>query len=358
MSSTIERWGFRRSSCSEPILRRRKQGLPARKSLSGHYDFERVISYVLIGVQIVFVPNGVSLQEVLDARRQMIMIARMKPLLSHVGAFLLALCLSPLASAQDDSSSTRRFSGVYVNGWEVQLFIENGRENEQPHWIAMTPEARTAIGAVLPRELEAGEGVRVRITFEGRLSPPGRYGHLGVYPHTVLVENLISAEMEGRPTAYCDAAANGEWASAAGRRFRVEATTSGPSCRQSAALIIVRNAEGELVWTDARPAAFVAGLNTPTTRTPMTQALHDWIGFASRGQTTADLPPWPNRAEGPSTSSGFEFEPEAWINRETYLDMRERAEAMFCYVQGLESLACLIERDGRLEKIGVQAFPG
>jgi hypothetical protein len=31
---------------------------------------------------------------------------------------------------------------------------------------------------------------------------------------------------------------------------------------------------------------------------------------------------------------------------------------MFCYVQGLESLACLVEQDDRLEKIGVQAFPG
>jgi hypothetical protein len=68
--------------------------------------------------------------------------------------------------------------------------------------------------------------------------------------------------------------------------------------------------------------------------------------------------PWPHPQQGPTTSSGFEFDPEPWINRETYLAMRARAEPMFCYVQGLESLACLVERHGRLEKIGVQAFPG
>jgi hypothetical protein len=173
-----------------------------------------------------------------------------------------------------------------------------------------------------------------------------------------LVENVISAQVEGRPTAYCDAAADGEWVTSTGQRFRVEATTSGPTCRQSAALMIVRDADGDVVWTDALPAAFVAGLNTPTTRTPMTDALREWIGFAARGQTTADLPPWLRPEQGPTTTSGFEFEPEPWINREAYLDIRARAAPMFCYVQGLESLACLMEREGRLEKIGVQAFPG
>ena len=286
------------------------------------------------------------------------MIARMQRLSSFTAAFMLAVCATMSAWAQDAPSDTRRFRGVYVNGWEVQLFIENGRENEQPYWIAMTPEARTALGAVLPAEFESGEGVRVRITFDGRLSPPGRYGHLGVYAHTVLVENVIHAELEGRPTAYCDAATDGEWAGSTGQRFRVEATTSGPTCRQSAAVIIVRDAAGDVVWTDARSAALVTGLNTPTTRTPMTYALRDWIGFAQRGQTTADLPPWPQGEPGPTSSSGFEFEPEPWINREHYLTIQARAAPMFCYVQGLESLACLVEQNGRLEKIGVQAFPG
>jgi len=31
---------------------------------------------------------------------------------------------------------------------------------------------------------------------------------------------------------------------------------------------------------------------------------------------------------------------------------------MYCYVQGMESLACLVISDEGLEKIGVQSFPG
>ncbi len=286
------------------------------------------------------------------------MIPRMKRLFATAGALLLSLWCATSAIAQNTPSETRRFTGVYVDGWEVQLFIENGRENEQPYWFAMTPEARSAIAAVMPDQLEPGEGVRVHVTFDGRLSPPGQFGHLGAYSHTVLAEHVINAQVEGRPTAYCDAAADGEWAGANGSRYRVEATTSGPTCRQSAALMIVRNAEGDVVWTDAAPAASLAGLNTPATRTPMQIALQEWIGLAGRGQTTADLPPWPHPRQPPITPSGFEFDPEPWISRESYLALRDRSEPMFCYAQGLESLACLVEQDGRLEKIGVQAFPG
>lgn len=273
-------------------------------------------------------------------------------------AFVLAALASAVpALAQDGPSETRRFSGVYVNGWEVQLFIEHGRENEQPYWVAMTPEARTAMAAVLPAVFEPGEGARVIVQFDGRLSAPGRYGHLGVYPRTVLIENVIAARLEGRPTAYCDAEASQEWTSSSGLRFSVTASTSGPNCRQSVAVLIVRDAAGDIAWTDALVAAHVMGLNTPTTRTPMTGALQEWIGYGARGQTTADLPPWP-RAHEPPSATGFEFDPEPWVDRETYLDLRARAEPMFCYIQGLESLACLIARDGRLEKIGVQAFAG
>jgi hypothetical protein len=31
---------------------------------------------------------------------------------------------------------------------------------------------------------------------------------------------------------------------------------------------------------------------------------------------------------------------------------------LFCFVQGMESLACLALQDGALVKVGVQAFPG
>jgi hypothetical protein len=283
----------------------------------------------------------------------------MNKMIALAGAFLaFALCAASPASAQEGMSETRRFSGVYVNGWETQLFVENGRESERPYWIAISPEARASLAAVLPAHLEAGEGVRVVISFDGRLSPPGRYGHLGVYPHTVVVDHVISARLEGRPTAFCDAEASGVWPSAGGQNFLVTATTSGPTCRQSVALLIVRDTDGNVVWTDARAAAHVMGLSTPETRSPMAGALQAWIADGARGQTTADLPPWPRAAEPPVTPSGFEFAPESWIDRALYLEIRARADPMFCYVQGMESLACLFLHRNRIEKIGIQSFPG
>jgi hypothetical protein len=31
---------------------------------------------------------------------------------------------------------------------------------------------------------------------------------------------------------------------------------------------------------------------------------------------------------------------------------------VFCYVQGMESMSCVVFRDGGMTKIGVQTFPG
>ena len=106
------------------------------------------------------------------------------------------------------------------------------------------------------------------------------------------------------------------------------------------------------------PTAHVMGLHTPTTRSAMALALAEWVHFAvRRPQTTADLPPWPQTA-GHVTESEFPFYPEEWIDEETYLRLSAQRTPMFCYIQGMESLSCLIEFDDRLEKIGVQSFPG
>lgn len=294
----------------------------------------------------------------------------MRQSILRVLALSLAVCASVASSAQAQSaptdaasaqtqpSETRRFRGVFVSGWEAQLFVEAGRESEQPHWVALTPDARASLAQVLPIVSEPGEGFRVLVEFDGRLSPPGRYGHLAVYTHAVLIERVISARLESRPSAFCDAEASDVWRGADNRVYAVTASTTGPTCAQSVVLLVVRGSDGEVVWTDARPAGQVMGLTTPATRTPMAAALQDWIGYGARGETTADLPQWPLEREPPTNSGGFEFAPESWIDRETYLEMRDRAEPMFCYVQGMESLACLVERWHRLEKVGVQAFAG
>ena len=275
---------------------------------------------------------------------------------------LALLCLWPLAAVaqsgggEEGPSETRHFVGRYVDGWEVKTFTENGHE-DQRYWVAMTPEARAVISATLPPVFEPAEGVALLVEFDGRVSPPGRYGHLGAFDRTILMEHVTSARLEGRPAYYCDASAEADWRGGPNQIFHVTATTSGPNCRQSVATMIVRNADGDVVWTVARQTSGVMGLNVPETRTPMSDALREWIGLPGRGQTTADLPPWTHDAIPPG-QSGFEFSPEPWIDRAYYSRLRDNPEPLFCFIIGLETLDCLVVRHGRLEEIGTWAFPG
>lgn len=179
---------------------------------------------------------------------------------------------------------------------------------------------------------------------------------------------LLAASCASKPPATSQSGASGppacdtqtatEWSGADNRAFRVTASASGANCAQAVVLLVVRDASGNVVWTDARASAHVMGLNEPTTRAEMTRALADWIGFPlERLQTTAHLAPWPETSGQPGESA-FPFQPEAWINQEYYEHLAGEARPMFCYIQGMESIACLVESHDRLEKIGVQSFPG
>jgi hypothetical protein len=167
-----------------------------------------------------------------------------------------------------------------------------------------------------------------------------------------------SSESEVHVGAACDAQAATEWRGANNRRFRATASTSGANCTQSVVLLVVRDHSGDVIWTDALVAAHVMGLNEPTTQAAMTLALADWVrGPTTRLRTTADLAPWA-QTSGQRGESEFPFRPEEWIDEDTYERLAGEASPMFCYIQGMESIACLVEFDDRLEKIGVQSFPG
>jgi hypothetical protein len=158
--------------------------------------------------------------------------------------------------------------------------------------------------------------------------------------------------------AACDTQATSDWRGANNRVFIATASTSGPNCAQSVVLLVVRDHSGDVIWTDALPAAHVMGLNDPTTQAAMTLALADWVrGPTTRLRTTADLAPWAQTSGQPGESE-FPFRPEDWIGEDTYERLAGEASPMFCYIQGMESIACLVEFDDRLEKIGVQSFPG
>lgn len=157
-------------------------------------------------------------------------------------------------------------------------------------------------------------------------------------------------------SAGCDARGVGAWA-AGDAQFSVEATTVGPDCARAVATLVIRNASGEPIWADARVAADIMTLAPAHDIAAMNAALGEWTTNSSTMQSTSALPNWPANAGGPQ-SGEFPFYPNDGYTRESYSAMRTANDPMFCYVQGMESLSCLIYGDGGIEQIGLQVFPG
>ena len=157
----------------------------------------------------------------------------------------------------------------------------------------------------------------------------------------------------------CSVHASGRWiAYPAGRAYGTEAFSSGPTCAQAAVMIVVRAPDGGVAWVDAAPGEHVMTFASVKTRQEMSSALTDWLSQTSMFKTTRELPAWPEGAQEPK-SGEFPFMPESWIDREYYERTRAEGLPLFCYIQGMESIACIVlSRDGQMEKIGVQSFPG
>jgi hypothetical protein len=138
----------------------------------------------------------------------------------------------------------------------------------------------------------------------------------------------------------------------------VSAFSEGPNCARASATIVVRDAGGAVLWVDAAASEHLFTLQDARNASDMRAALGAWISeTANAFASTAALPPWEEGAEAP-TSGEFPFYPESYIDHDYYESIRARAAPIYCYVQGMESMACLMLDDGRLEKIGVQSFPG
>lgn len=159
----------------------------------------------------------------------------------------------------------------------------------------------------------------------------------------------------------CQAVATDHWRPLSGVEFTVEAFSAGPDCGRAVATIVIRDVQGEVLWAEAYAAAHVMVLAGAQDAPGMQGAMAEWIEtddppFA----TTAALPPWANGAEGPSAENSefpFYVEPE-WNDREGYEQVRAANTPVYCYVQGMESMACLALQNGQIYKIGVQSFPG
>jgi len=155
----------------------------------------------------------------------------------------------------------------------------------------------------------------------------------------------------------CDVSVGFAWAPSGQRPLRAEAVSHGPRCDKAVVVVTVRGADGTPLWVDARVAQFVMPFAGVKSMKAMKAALGEWIRQDHQLKSTASLPTWPPGAAQPA-SGEFPFLPDEAVDRDYYEAARRARLPLFCYVQGMESMACVALKDGGMIKLGVQLFPG
>ena len=114
-------------------------------------------------------------------------------------ALALALGVLALAGApctgeqpgagQRQGTTERRgaFRGTYINAFETSVFIECGAPDGW--WTDLGPGHPAVDGALLTAT-GAERRVELYLAVRGRLSAPGKYGHMGVYDRELTVDSV------------------------------------------------------------------------------------------------------------------------------------------------------------------------
>ncbi|MGD9979604.1 MAG: hypothetical protein AB7H66_07400 [Hyphomonadaceae bacterium] len=170
---------------------------------------------------------------------------------------------------------------------------------------------------------------------------------------------LQQTDEERAAATPCNASASDRWRPVGSGEFNIEATASGPNCERAVATLVIRDSEGRVAWAEAFPTEDVMVLASARDGGAMEVALSGWINPEANTmmQSTSALPEWPVNADAPQNGE-FPFYPEPGYDRESYTRLRANNLPLYCFVQGMESTACLALSDGGLERIGVQSFPG
>jgi hypothetical protein len=138
--------------------------------------------------------------------------------------------------------------------------------------------------------------------------------------------------------------------------MRTEAYSDGPSCAKAVIVYVVRDSKGRIIYSQSHVSQFVAITRDARTPRQMRAALRDWVSLRNSALTSSSLPDWLPNADGPVPRE-FGFTPDPSISRATYLAIRASRSPILCYVQGIESLRCLVWRNNQLEPLGIQQFP-
>jgi hypothetical protein len=159
-------------------------------------------------------------------------------------------------------------------------------------------------------------------------------------------------------TAGCEARATAPWRPLSGMEFSIVAATRGETCAEATAAISISDTSGRALYQEQLPANQVMTLAYAESTQAMQVALAEWIEpTGSTMRTSSELPVWSEGAAQPALGE-FAFYPEMAFGRTAYDALRTRDVPLLCFVQGMESLACLALENGALTKVGVQTFPG
>ncbi|HVY87883.1 MAG TPA: hypothetical protein VG942_03395 [Hyphomonadaceae bacterium] len=158
----------------------------------------------------------------------------------------------------------------------------------------------------------------------------------------------------------CDARVTRPWPINAKENLEAEAMVAGPTCATAVVTLVVRDKALAPLLAWAAPTQDVFGLYDAKDAEAMKGALNDFLDpDSSRLKTSADLPPWTRGKREPTVQNAeFPFHPDEGVDQSGYEDIRKAKIPVFAFPQGHESLAVYILRDGQLESVGVQQFPG
>ncbi len=161
------------------------------------------------------------------------------------------------------------------------------------------------------------------------------------------------------PAAGCAATSERMWGPIGpsdGPSYRIEAYTNGAICEAGVVTLTIRARDGFPIYAWAGAAQHLFGLADQPDTAAMKKALAEWMDSSAIATSDA-LPPW-DQTEGQPNRAEFPFMPAEWLDKATYEAMRAEKLHTYCFPQGMESLSCLVLRDGQVEEIGLQLFPG
>lgn len=171
----------------------------------------------------------------------------------------------------------------------------------------------------------------------------------------VLAAGAASADPPG---PRCTASTQVFWDALPG--WTIEAFADGPDCARALAVFALRDVAGDVRWTATyRAEQNMLLAQAATNSEQLTRELVDWItphGIVSRAD---QLPEWKD-GESLPVLGDFVFYPAEGLDRAAYEAIRATKKPAFCYVQGMESLNCLVidPASGEVIAVGIQTIAG